>query len=75
MARFVWIHDLPGVVDCEYIDGSGQFTGFLSLFWPNGDAVVFRYEAVVVRDDVGDSRWNSILHVINGARGEGQVRA
>jgi hypothetical protein len=55
------------LVSLEYIDGSGPFTGFLSLFWPNGDAVACRYEGVVVRDDAGDSRWNSILHVIDGS--------
>jgi len=55
------------LVSLEYIDGSGPFTGFLSLFWPNGDAVACRYKAVVVRDDAGDSRWNSILHVIDGS--------
>jgi len=55
------------LVSLEYIDGSGPFTGFLSLFWPNGDAVVCRYEAVVVRDDAGDSRWSSMLHVIDGS--------
>ena len=55
------------LVSLEYLDGSGPFTGFLSLFWPNGDAVACRYEGVVVRDDAGDSRWNSILHVIDGS--------
>ena len=51
----------------EYIHGSGPFTGFISLFWPNGDAVAGRYEGTVLRDDSGDSRWYSILHVIDGS--------
>jgi hypothetical protein len=55
------------LVALEYIDGSGPFTGFLSLYWPNGDAVACRYAGVVVRDDAGDSRWRSILHVIDGS--------
>jgi hypothetical protein len=74
VGRLASIVDIDGeevifevLVSLEYIDGSGPFTGFLSLFWPNGDAVVCRYEAVVVRDEAGDSRWNSILHVIDGS--------
>ncbi|MGE5208117.1 MAG: hypothetical protein ACM3KL_02175 [Alphaproteobacteria bacterium] len=55
------------LVSLEYTDGSGPFTGFLSLLWPNGDAVVCRYDGVVVRDAAGDSRWNSNLHVIDGS--------
>ena len=54
------------LVALEYIDGSGPFTGFLSLYWPNGDAVACRYAGVVVRDAAGDSRWHSVLHVIDG---------
>jgi len=74
VGRLASIVDIDGeqvtfevLVSLEYIDGSGPFTGFLSLFWPNGDAVACRYEGVVVRDDAGDSRWKSILHVINGS--------
>lgn len=55
------------LVSLEYTDGSGPFTGFLSLAWPDGDVVVCRYEGVVVRDTTGDSRWRSNLHVIDGA--------
>jgi hypothetical protein len=55
------------LVSLEYTDGSGPFTGFVSLFWPNGDAVVCRYDGVVVRDEAGDSSWNSVLHVIDGS--------
>lgn len=55
------------LVSLEYIDGSGPFTGFISLYWPNGDAVACRYEATVVRDDNGDSRWTSVVHVIDGS--------
>jgi hypothetical protein len=55
------------LVSLEYTDGSGPFTGFVSLFWPNGDAVVCRYDGVVTRDENGDSQWNSILHVIDGS--------
>jgi len=54
------------LVSLEYTNGSGPFTGFISLFWPNGDAVACRYEGVVVRDAAGDSQWNSIVHVIDG---------
>jgi len=74
VGRLASIVDIDGeqvtfevLVSLEYIDGSGPFTGFLSLFWPNGDAVVCRYEAVVVRDDDGNSRWKSSLHVIDGS--------
>jgi hypothetical protein len=74
VGRLASIVDIDGqqvtfevLVSLEYIDGSGPFTGFLSLLWPNGDAVTCRYEGVVVRDDSGDSRWNSILHVIDGS--------
>lgn len=55
------------LVSLQYTDGSGPFTGFLSLIWPNGDAVACRYEGVLVRDEAGDSRWNSILLVIDGS--------
>jgi len=55
------------LVSLEYTDGSGPFTGFLSLLWPNGDAVACRYEATVVRDAAGDSRWTSTIHVIDGS--------
>ena len=55
------------LVSLEYLNGSGPFTGFVSLFWPNGDAVACCYEGVVVRDAAGDSRWNSIVHVIDGS--------
>ncbi len=55
------------LVSLEYFDGSGPFTGFISLFWPNGDSVVCRYQGDAVRDDVGDSRWRSIVHVIDGS--------
>ena len=55
------------LVALEYIDGSGPFTGFVSLYWPNGDAVACRYAGVVVRDNAGDSRWQSMLHVIDGS--------
>jgi hypothetical protein len=74
VGRLASIVDIDGeqvtfevLVSLEYTDGSGPFTGFLSLLWPNGDAVACRYEGVVVRDDAGDSRWNSILHVIDGS--------
>jgi hypothetical protein len=74
VGRLASIVDIDGeqvtfevLVSLEYTDGSGPFTGFLSLFWPNGDAVVCRYEGVVVRDEAGDSQWNSILHVIDGS--------
>jgi hypothetical protein len=74
VGRLASIVDIDGeqvtfevLVSLEYIDGSGPFTGFLSLLWPNGDAVACRYEGVVVRDDAGNSRWNSILHVIDGS--------
>jgi len=74
VGRLASIVDIEGeqvtfevLVSLEYTDGSGPFTGFLSLFWPNGDAVVCHYEAVVVRDDDGNSRWSSILHVIDGS--------
>jgi hypothetical protein len=74
VGRLASIVDIDGgqvtfevLVSLEYIDGSGPFTGFISLFWPNGDAVACRYEGVVVRDEAGDSRWNSILHVIDGS--------
>ena len=55
------------LVSLEYTNGSGPFTGFVSLLWPNGDAVACRYDGVVVRDESGDSRWDSILHVIDGS--------
>lgn len=55
------------LVSLHYTDGSGPFEGFLSLTWPNGDAVVCRYAATVVRDAAGDSRWSSNLHVIDGS--------
>ena len=74
VGRLASIVDIDGeqvtfevLVSLEYTDGSGPFTGFVSLFWPNGDAVACRYEGVVVRDDAGNSRWNSILHVIDGS--------
>jgi len=54
-------------VSLEYTRGSGPFTGFVSLFWPNGDTVACRYEGVVVRDAAGDSQWSSIVHVIDGS--------
>jgi hypothetical protein len=86
VGRLASIVDIDGqqvtfevLVSLEYTDGSGPFTGFLSLLWPNGDAVACRYEGVVVRDEAGDSRWNSILHVIDGsgsltgATGQGTV--
>src|SRR5262245_23634126 len=55
------------LVSLDYTSGSGPFTGFVSLIWPNGDAVACRYEGVVVRDAAGDSQWNSIVHVIEGS--------
>jgi hypothetical protein len=74
VGRLASIVDIDGeqvtfevLVSLEYTEGSGPFTGFLSLLWPNGEAVACRYEGVVVRDEVGDSRWNSILHVIDGS--------
>jgi len=71
IASIVYIDDHPVMfevlVSLEYTAGSGPFTGFVSLFWLNGDAVVCRYEGVVVRDQAGDSRWNSNLHVIDGS--------
>jgi len=55
------------LVSLEYLNGSEPFTGFVSLIWPNGDAVACCYEGVVVRDAASDSRWNSIVHVIDGS--------
>jgi len=54
------------LVSLEYTDGSGLFSGFVSLFWPNGDAVACLYDGIVVRDKAGDSRWNSKIRVIDG---------
>ena len=74
VGRLASIVDIDGeqvtfevLVSLDYIDGSGPFTGFLSIFWPNGDAVSCRYEGTVARDDAGDSRWYSIVHVIDGS--------
>ncbi len=74
VGRLAAIVDIAGepvtfevLVSLEYIDGSGPFTGFISLYWPNGDAVACRYETTVVRDDAGDSKWHSIVHVIDGS--------
>src|SRR5262245_10243951 len=74
VGRIASIVDIDGeqvtfevLVSLEYTDGSGPFTGFVSLLWPNGDAVACRYQGVVVRDEAGDSRWDSILHVIDGS--------
>src|SRR5262245_19178129 len=74
VGRIASIVDIDGeqvtfevLVSLEYTDGSGPFTGFVSLLWPNGDAVACRYDGVVMRDEAGDSRWNSMLHVIDGS--------
>jgi hypothetical protein len=74
VGRIASIVDIDGhqvmfevLVSLEYTNGSGPFTGFVSLFWMNGDAVACRYDGVVVRDANGDSQWNSNLHVINGS--------
>jgi hypothetical protein len=74
VGRIASIVDIDGhpvmfevLVSLEYTDGSGPFTGFVSLFWLNGDAMACRYDGVVVRDENGDSRWNSNLHVIEGS--------
>jgi hypothetical protein len=55
------------LVSLEYTDGSGPFTGFVSLLWPNGDAVACQYAGIVVRDAAGDSNWTTDIHVIDGS--------
>jgi len=84
LASTVNIEDEPVtfevLVSLEYREGSGPFTGFIALHWSNGDAVVCRYEGVVERDAAGNSRWDSVLHVIEGsgsltgATGVGRLR-
>lgn len=55
------------MVALEYVNGSGPFSGFVSLLWPNGDAVACSYEGVVVRDASGNSNWSTGVHVIDGS--------
>ncbi|MEY4675346.1 MAG: hypothetical protein RL148_3130 [Planctomycetota bacterium] len=55
------------MVALEYVGGSGPFHGFVSLLWPNGDAVACRYDGTVVRDAAGNSRWSTGVHVIDGS--------
>src|SRR5262245_60363396 len=41
------------LVSLEYLNGSGPFTGFVTLIWPNGDTVTCRYGGLVMRDAAG----------------------
>ena len=63
----------------EYENGTGSFTGFITLNWPSGDALVMRYVGGAVRDAGGNTTVTGALTVLGGtgsyarSTGSGQV--
>lgn len=63
----------------QYVDGSGPFDGFITLTWPQGDAVASRYRGTATRGVDGSTTIVGELDVVDGsgrfvgARGRGSV--
>lgn len=63
----------------RYVDGSGPFEGFVTLTWPQGDALASRYRGTATRGRDGSTVLAGELDVVDGvgrylgARGRGTV--
>lgn len=67
------------IASLEYENGTGSFTGFITLNWLSGDALVMRYVGGAIRNSAGDTTVAGDLAVLGGrgvftrATGQGHV--